>query len=273
MDDGISKLGLLHGRNAGQERIERALRQMAEGAGGTKDPEAARKELMEACRGFETIFLAKLWQQMRSTLPKDGSLQGSQSEFYLSMFDHEVAATLARGEGAGIARMMFEQLSRRLDAADPKTSPAGSLGGYRPELPRLLWPLEGEISSGFGWREDPFTGARAWHAGIDLVAEHGSPVRSCWPGEVSFAGAREGYGETVIIEHPGGWTSLYAHNSRNLVEVGQKIRAGEVIAHVGSSGRATGPHLHFELRRKDGALNPLKVLRQLGDDSFIGRNV
>lgn len=120
-------------------------------------------------------------------------------------------------------------------------------------------PVEGDLSSGFGWRKDPFTGQRAWHNGVDLAAAEGTPVKSWQDGNVVFSGKMHGYGNLVVVEHADGVKSLYGHNKANSVVVGQAVKAGQVIAQVGQTGRATGPHLHFEVRVNDQAVNPSKL--------------
>ncbi len=127
------------------------------------------------------------------------------------------------------------------------------------------------ISSGFGNRTDPFTGGRAYHSGIDFPAPKGTPVLSAGYGKVTFAGQRAGYGNLVEVTHAGGLITRYGHLSAFLVKEGQVVNAGTPIAKVGSTGRSTGPHLHFEVRSKDQALDPNKYLaagRRLA--SFVG---
>lgn len=128
-----------------------------------------------------------------------------------------------------------------------------------PQAGQLVAPVNGEISSGFGWRRDPISGQRGWHSGIDIAAPEGSPVKACLDGQVAFAGKRDGYGNLVIVEHPGGLRSYYGHNATMNVTEGQAVRAGQQIAAVGRTGRATGPHLHFEIRRDDVAVDPMKL--------------
>ena len=128
-----------------------------------------------------------------------------------------------------------------------------------PEAPtdRLLWPVSGIINSSFGPRGASF------HDGIDIAAPEGTPVQAIDHGEVVYSGLMRGYGNTVVIRHDGGLVSVYAHNQVNFVREGQQVARGEVIARVGSTGRVTGPHLHFEIRRDNKAQDPLRYLPQL----------
>jgi murein DD-endopeptidase MepM/ murein hydrolase activator NlpD len=122
----------------------------------------------------------------------------------------------------------------------------------------LIWPLPGKISSGFGKR------GRGFHWGIDIPAPGGTPIRAAADGLVliSADGLRgfSGYGRIVIIEHGGGISTLYAHNSKNDVKAGTCIRSGEVIGEVGTTGNATGSHLHFEVRKNGKPVNPINYL-------------
>ncbi|RUT32919.1 M23 family metallopeptidase [Arsenicitalea aurantiaca] len=122
----------------------------------------------------------------------------------------------------------------------------------------IFLPIDGgrRVSSNFGTRRDPFTGRRAFHAGIDFPRPTGTPVLSAGAGKVSFVGTRSGYGKTVEITHESGLVTRYAHLSAYLVSPGASVAAGQPIARVGSTGRSTGPHLHFEVRRRDSPLDP-----------------
>jgi len=122
-------------------------------------------------------------------------------------------------------------------------------------------PLFGSyISSEFGRRVDPFTGMLAFHPGVDLAASEGAQVHSVAPGIVTWAGERAGYGKLVEINHGNGYVTRYAHNSRVLVHVGDKINKGQSVSQVGSTGRSTGPHLHFEVLKNGQTVNPVSYL-------------
>ena len=117
-------------------------------------------------------------------------------------------------------------------------------------------PVAGYRSSGFGYRMHPILGTVRFHYGTDLAADAGENILAFADGVVTFAGRSDNYGNYAVIDHGGGWTSLYAHSSRLLVEDGQSVKAGEAIALVGATGLATGPHLHFELQRSGVYVNP-----------------
>lgn len=127
----------------------------------------------------------------------------------------------------------------------------------------MLWPVEGWLSSPYGYRQDPMGGrGRSFHDGVDVAAWHGSPVRSSADGKVIFVGRKGGYGKVVKIRHEYGYTSLYGHLSRRLVQNGEEVRKGQVIGRVGSSGHSTGSHVHYEVRVNNRPINPWPYLVQ-----------
>lgn len=123
-----------------------------------------------------------------------------------------------------------------------------------------LWPVAGRVSSGFGIRTHPLRGTARLHAGLDLAAASGTPIRAAATGVVIAAGYRGGYGYAVDLRHPDGFITRYAHQSRLLVRAGQRVAAGQVIGVVGSTGASTGPHLHFEVRTASGPIDPRRWL-------------
>ena len=126
-----------------------------------------------------------------------------------------------------------------------------------PTAPEALRTQAAAVTSAYGWRQDPFSGAAKFHSGVDLVAAEGDPVESTGPGSVIFSGTDGGYGTSVVVEHANGLTTRYAHLSESLVSVGDLIEDGSIIGRAGQTGRATGPHLHYEVRVDGRAVNPL----------------
>ncbi len=124
-----------------------------------------------------------------------------------------------------------------------------------------LWPVEGQITASFGERIDPFNGEGAFHSGVDISAIVGSPVIAPADGAVTFADFLGGYGRAIMVDHGHGITTRYGHLSSFAVTAGQYIHRGDTIGYVGSSGRSTGPHLHYEVRINDAPVNPYKYLR------------
>lgn len=123
------------------------------------------------------------------------------------------------------------------------------------------------VTSGFGIRNDPFTGQLAMHEGLDFVAEVGSPVMATAAGTVVRSGWDHAYGNVVEVSHIEGFTTRYAHMSKCLVQVGQKVSRGDTLGLLGSTGRSTGPHLHYEIMRFDRVLNPVQMLVQAGSNN------
>jgi murein DD-endopeptidase MepM/ murein hydrolase activator NlpD len=174
------------------------------------------------------------------------------------------SATMATMAGVSEASTGFEpseQLrldgvlrSRFLPAAPP--GPGAGSG-------RLLRPVDGAVTSPLGDRIHPVTGEHRHHDGVDFAAAQGTPIRAAEEGVVSFAGVQSGYGNVVIVDHPGlggGIQTVYAHQSRIGVAQGDHVSRGQVIGAVGSTGMATGPHLHFEVREGGRAVDPLPYL-------------
>ena len=123
------------------------------------------------------------------------------------------------------------------------------------------WPVMGRINSPFGWRQHPITRRRDFHTGIDIKADRGTVVRGAREGKVVYSGWMGGYGKVLVVEHTNGQSTLYAHCSELLAGKGASVSQGQNIARVGTTGRATGPHLHFEVRSGNSPVNPLKYLK------------
>jgi murein DD-endopeptidase MepM/ murein hydrolase activator NlpD len=139
------------------------------------------------------------------------------------------------------------------------TETENKLRKYLDSLPDL-WPVNGRVSSKFGYRLDPFTFRRSYHKGIDIAASYGTSIKASASGKVILAGSYNELGKTVIVDHGNGITTVYGHTSKVLVKKGQTVKKGAVIAKVGSSGRSTGSHLHFEIRINGEPIDPFKYL-------------
>jgi murein DD-endopeptidase MepM/ murein hydrolase activator NlpD len=118
-------------------------------------------------------------------------------------------------------------------------------------------PIDGTVISNYGKRSNPFhSEGSEFHGGLDISAQHGAPVKTTAKGKVIFAGTQSGYGKLVVIDHDNEFQTFYAHLSKIVVEKGQKVDTNEVLGNVGASGRATGPHLHYEIRKNLKPLSP-----------------
>jgi murein DD-endopeptidase MepM/ murein hydrolase activator NlpD len=160
----------------------------------------------------------------------------------------------------------LSQLEQRVDQRESQLSALENVILTR-ELKEEIHPegrpvATGFISSYFGERADPFDGTEAFHKGVDFAGNAGSSVVAVAAGVVTWAGERSGYGKLIEINHGDGFVTRYAHNARTLVTVGQTVKRGEPVALMGSTGRSTGPHVHFEVLRNGRQVNPL---------SYIGR--
>ena len=161
----------------------------------------------------------------------------------------------------------MEQIARTIEDRELKLTVIEDLIMNR-ELQKEIrpsgYPVRGGwISSRFGYRKHPFTGRRTFHRGVDIPAKRGTKIIAAASGIVSYSGKRAGYGYTVEIRHGNGYVTRYAHNQKNLVKVGDAVSKGQPIATVGSSGRSTGPHLHFEVVLNGATVNPEKYIRRV----------
>ena len=187
-------------------------------------------------------------------------------------FDRDPPRGGPEGDGEGMSAQIpdlsaqLRQLEQRVDLRESQLSALENVILAR-ELHQEIHPegrpvASGVISSYFGERADPFDGLEAFHKGVDFAGTPGSPVTAVAAGVVTWAGERTGYGKLIEINHGDGFTTRYGHNERTLVTVGQTVKRGERIALMGSTGRSTGPHVHFEVLRNGRQVNPL---------SYIGR--
>jgi len=205
---------------------------------------------------MEAILLR---QMLRSSGVYSGG-EGPGASVREDLFVNALADAVERAGGLGLAATLTRSLG---GAAAPAPLPApispSSLSPGATEASAL--PVAGHLTSGFGVRTDPFTGVLRHHDGVDLGAPEGSAIRASADGVVLSAGPRGGYGNAVEVDHGNGLTTLYGHASQVLVEAGQTVKAGQEIARVGSTGRSTGPHLHFEVRMGGRPVDPARVLK------------
>jgi murein DD-endopeptidase MepM/ murein hydrolase activator NlpD len=230
--------------------------------GTTKGGEDLRKQATE----LASLFVFQMLQAMRRTIPKSALLrQDFAHDLYDSLFVQEVARHVARREDLGLTSLLLQQL-RGADGSIRHIEPHRSgLEAYRQHQAHdaiaLTFPVLGELISPYGWRQDPFEPHTQFHHGIDIAAPAGSSVHAAAPGKVVFSGERAGYGNLVIIAHANGYETYYAHNAENLVAAGDEVTLQQPIAQVGATGRATGPHVHFEVRKDGEVVDPSLLLR------------
>jgi murein DD-endopeptidase MepM/ murein hydrolase activator NlpD len=233
-----------------------------------------RPTAAEAPQAVGTALESMLIKQLISS---SGAFKGSGaagSDTIQNLFADTLADAVAKSGGLGLALPVEREL-RSLQsatsaapgaptaapgaptaaAASPTASPATAQ-----TIRATLADPSAHVSSPFGLRVDPINGALKQHEGIDIAAKAGSPILAAGDGIVVAAGARGGYGQAVEIQHGSGVTTLYGHASKLLVHTGEHVTQGQPIATVGETGRATGPHLHFEVREGGHALNPTRAL-------------
>jgi len=340
-------------------------------------------KLKEASQGFETIFISKLWEQMRQSVPKEGYLHSREEDMYLSMFDRELAQKMSESGGIGLGQMLYDELKDQLQAkargvrtrtvnapaegpnngkglplnpeekteaeakpvdkqralaleqaervlremrtrrlgpaetsqaslepdfnpladTDPNVRAAASappeimnramnlaarieMGRTRAEaveqgaktdsssgqLSSLTWPMQGDVVTKFGWKTEA-SGERVWRSGIEIAATDGESVQAGWDGTVSYAGPRGDQGWTIVLDHPGGWRTVYGQVGKSMVSTGDRVTAGSKIAEMDETGKEGQARLYFEIRKGAQAWNPEAVRERLQADASAPENI
>jgi murein DD-endopeptidase MepM/ murein hydrolase activator NlpD len=233
--------------------------------------ESSIKDTREFSKKIETVFLTEMLKVMlnNTSLTKERNLST-----YMTVLIPEIATMMAERE-MGLGRFLTENLNLKdtltengkielkpifYPSLQEKITEENKIEG-KISLPKHLFlPVKGEITSRFGLRIDPIDGKRRHHNGIDIAVPEGTKINPVLPGKVIYSGYSKGYGNCVIVEHEGRIQTVYAHNLKNLVKVGDLVSSDTVIALSGSTGRTTGPHLHFEVRRDGKPIDPLTIL-------------
>jgi murein DD-endopeptidase MepM/ murein hydrolase activator NlpD len=228
----------------------------------------------EGARTLESILLKQL-------IADSGAFRGMNQaggKIYGEMFCEALANAVSQSGGVGIAKLVegsFEQAGVTAESTDRDPDIAGQfLFSHGPDTQApAATNLAPEVSSNYGRRTDPIDGSAKFHTGIDVAAQEGSPVLAAASGVVRRAGLRGGYGKAVEIDNGGGTSTLYGHASALAVKEGDNVEAGQPIAFVGHTGRATGAHLHFEVRKDGKPIDPQPALNRWGEraDVLIGR--
>ncbi len=232
-------------------------------AGGLDEttPDDRRAQLASIAAEFESLLLGQMLGAMRQSAKwgNEDAEEGFGSQALFDVVDVELVSELSRSGGLGLGRELLKGLDRsygpgggpRMDGGTGAGLGAGigasSGGGGGAASTVDPDAVVRQVTSGYGWRADPFSGRDRFHRGLDLSAAYGDEVRAAAPGRVVFQGDQRGYGTTVVVEHQDGARSRYAHLSSAEVAEGTVVAAGQAIGRAGSSGRATGPHVHFEV--------------------------
>ena len=176
--------------------------------------------------------------------------------------DFSMSTSGTGGPALPLDEMGLATLTAKMRRLEEDMSPYESILRQRGYTP-TLWPVQGTLEGGFGGRRNPFGGGGyEFHSGQDIEAAWGAPVVAGAAGRVSFVGWQNGYGQLVVVDHGDGLTTKYGHLSHIDVELDQSVSRGQLLGKVGSTGRSTGPHLHYEVRINDQAVNPLPFLLQ-----------
>lgn len=227
-----------------------------------RDPQAERAQLKALAQEFEAMLMNEMLSGWRRSLMSDdddnaaGFMQGGLGTM-TDLVSTELGRALSGSGGLGIAVELLRAFDRQVASEAPATphaeAPLAAAGPKAASAP---------ISSGFGWRSDPFTGKSTFHAGVDVRMAYGQSVTSMAAGQVSFAGEQGGYGLTVVVDHSDGLQTRYAHLSSIDVQTGDTVGRGQQLARSGSSGRSTGPHVHVELLRQGRPVDPTGLLEK-----------
>jgi murein DD-endopeptidase MepM/ murein hydrolase activator NlpD len=239
----------------------------------------------ELAHEFESMLILQMLRQMRQSMTEgmDEEEKGLSADTMVDMVDGELARQLSRQGGLGLADMMKQAIIQQLPSGQSTSVSGGTAGldltafpatsGITSSGPTALTAsLSGipatavaagiddtKVTSAFGWRSDPFSGQTKYHGGIDLRAAYGQGVPAAGDGRVLEVEEKGAYGLTVLLEHSDGVRTRYAHLSAADVSVGDRVLQGQEIGRVGQSGRATGPHLHFEVIRDGRRIDPSEV--------------
>ncbi len=245
------------------DRIGDLISRAREVAGSLDDTTSGdrRAQLASIAAEFESLLLGQMLGAMRQSAKwgSEDAEEGFGSQALFDVVDVELVSELSRSGGLGLGRELLKSLDRSYGPGGApgmeggsgaglgagtgagRESGGGAASSVDPDA------VARQVTSGYGWRADPFGGRDRFHKGLDLAATYGDDVRAAAPGRVVFQGEQRGYGTTVVVEHPDGARSRYAHLSSAEVAQGTVVAAGQSIGRAGSSGRATGPHVHFEV--------------------------
>ncbi len=177
-------------------------------------------------------------------------------------FNADIAVDAASPSLLESIRALNEQIDRRELQLDTLSNLLGAQAKAKDTFLSGRPIRKGWLSSPYGYRTDPFHGKRAWHNGIDFAGDEGGAIQAVAGGIVTWSGDRYGYGKMVEIDHGNGYKTRYAHNKSNLVDVGDLIAKGDQVAVMGSTGRSTGPHVHFEVYKNGRAVDPASYVRR-----------
>ena len=206
---------------------------------------------------MQAMFMEVMLKTMEESVEAEGGLFGDSagSEIYRGMFREQLAAAMSNQLQSPLRKQLEQELgdpsanSQRISksGASEHVLPAEEQPALTSEIDGHRLPVNGTVTSPEGWRRDPFNGELRFHRGTDVAAPLNTAIQAVEGGVVVESGPKGGYGNAVVIRSESGRRTLYGHNETNLVHVGDRVQAGDTIAKLGATGRATGPHVHFEV--------------------------
>jgi murein DD-endopeptidase MepM/ murein hydrolase activator NlpD len=237
--------------------------------------ESDRAQIKTLAQQFEAMLMTQMLREMRRSMldDEDSKEDSFGADVMTDTGDIEFAQQMTKSGGIGLTAALLKVFEKQVsgEKSDDAKAPSAAAATALSAMPSTATPITATpitavetgkvastispaevtsaapISSGFGWRNDPITGAHKFHQGIDIAVAYGRDVKSAAAGTVAFAGVQNGYGNTVIVDHADGRQTRYAHLSRELVRAGDVVEEGQILGKSGNSGRSTGPHLHFEV--------------------------
>ncbi len=254
------------------------------------------RSVEDAARDFESYIWGTIFSSMYNSIEKSDLFGDGQTEnMFQTMLTHEYSRSISSRNGnSSLAAMMIRQMKHEQTSSQPTSdapifsrpvhfksneiqpldlkSPSEADAPFDGSIVDLAGVLDDcfgtqRISSGFGWRIDPFNGTRKFHKGIDIPMECGTELRSPVAGRVIFAGPAQGYGNAVVVRTEDGRELCYGHASAVLCKEGTTVKEGDLLCLSGNTGRSTGPHLHFEVRKDGNHLDPLNFFEELKKNS------
>lgn len=235
--------------------LERIVRTDAELIASVKTHKGALDKEKIGARSV-VLELAKLRLKKQDKVESLARLKEAQDDLFGRLQDHQNRLSTRIDEMEHITLKKEQELRAMIRARTAYLPP----GIVPPSAGGLIYPVHGPITSPFGYRVHPILGTSRFHSGLDFGVGYGTPVGAADNGLVIHSGWYGGYGNTIILDHGSGWTTLYAHASSLNVSQGQSVKRGQTVSFVGSTGMSTGPHLHFEVRYQGNPIDPLSRL-------------
>lgn len=226
----------------------------------TAEDSSAKK----AADQLEAFFIRRMLAEMRKSVGSSMLSGGYSGKMFQDMLDEAMADQISESGGLGISSLMAADLEGPPPAAQTARLTVGAYAPAGNDLRHV--PVQGRLSSDFGKRVHPVTGAHSFHEGLDVAAATGTEVGVAGAGVVVRAEKAGNYGNIVVVDHGGGLETRYAHLDEIGVQVGQQMAPGEVVGTVGATGRVTGAHLHFEVRRGGKAIDPKGEMRNFENE-------